>query len=48
MDEQSLYVCPGRIKGDYPILTPGSSLLAEKLVEKAHRENLHEGVAVSQ
>ena len=34
MDEQSLYVCHGIIKGYYPIFIPRSSLLSENLVEK--------------
>ena len=47
MDERSLYVCHGRIKGDYLIFILRSSLLAEKLVEKAHCETLHWGVALT-
>ena len=40
-------MCDVRIKGDYPIFIPRSSLIAEKLVEKAHCETLHGGVGLT-
>ena len=35
--EEELYQCFGRIQGEHPIFIPKQSLLAEKLVEEAHK-----------
>ena len=39
--------CPGRIEGDYPVYRPRNSLLAKKVVERAHLATLNGGVAMS-
>ena len=46
-NENGIYECHGRIIGDYPIFIPKSTLLAEKLVEKAHYHTLHVGVTLT-
>ena len=43
-NKQGLYECHGRIIGDYPIFVPRKTLLAEKMVERAHYQTLHGGV----
>ena len=45
-NEKGIYECHGRIIGDYPIFIPKSTLLAEKLVEKAQYQALHGGVTL--
>ena len=45
-NENGIYECHGRIIGDYPIFIPMSTLLTEKLVEKAHYQTLHGGVTL--
>ena len=39
-----IYVCHGRVVGDYPIYLPRSALFTEKLVMDAHLNTLHGGV----
>ena len=47
MDEWSLFVCQGWIKGDYALFIPRLSFLAKRLVEKAHCEIIQEGVGLT-
>ena len=47
MDEQCLYLCIGKIKVNNSRFLPRSSLLIEKLIEKAHCEILHGGVGLT-
>ena len=42
-NKHGLYECCGRIIGDYPIFVLKKTLLAEKMVEKAHYQTLHGG-----
>jgi len=44
LDERGIYVCKGRLVGEYPIYLPTESVLTEKLVIAAHRQTLHGGV----
>ena len=46
-NENGIYECHGRITGDYSIFIPKSTLLAEKLVERAHYQTLHGGVTLT-
>ena len=39
-----IYICKGRITGDYPISIPSNTLMSEKFVTYAHLKTLHEGV----
>ena len=43
-NKQGLYESCGRIIGNYPIFVPRKTLLAEKMIEKAHYQMLHGGV----
>ena len=43
-NDSGIYICQGRIIGDYPIYLPRSALFAEKLVMDAHLNTLHGGV----
>ena len=47
MDQEGIYECHGRIQGDYPVFIPNKSLRAEKLVEEAHLQIIHGGVALT-
>ena len=42
-----IYICKGRIQGDYPIYIPADSILAEKIVNDAHLRTLHGGVGLT-
>ena len=42
-----MYLCLGRIQGDYPVFIPKKSLLAEKLVEEAHLPTIHGRVTLA-
>ena len=39
-----IYICKGRITGDYPISIPSNTSMSEKLVAYAHLKTLHGGV----
>ena len=39
-NEQGIYVCHGRIQGEYPIYLPSQELFSEKVVANAHRNTL--------
>ena len=43
-NEKEIYVCHGRIQGEYPIYLPPTALFAERLVMEAHVHTLHGGV----
>ena len=43
-NKQGLCECHGKIIGDCPIFVPRITLLAEKMVERAHYQTLHGGV----
>ena len=40
----NIYVCMGRIEGDYPIYLPTNNVFSEKVVEHSHKKTLHGGV----
>ena len=42
--EQGVFICKGRIDGDYPAYLPPTSLLSEKIIMDAHLHTLHGGV----
>ncbi|XP_046851869.1 uncharacterized protein LOC124445205 [Xenia sp. Carnegie-2017] len=44
---EGILECRGRIVGQYPIYLPTDSLLAQRVVEKLHRETLHGGVGLT-
>ena len=46
-NEEGIYVCKGRIQGDYPIYLPSNHLLSLKIVERAHLCTLHGGVGLT-
>ena len=41
MNQEGVYECHGRIQGDYPVLIPNKSLLAEKSVEEGNLQTIH-------
>ena len=47
MNEQHIYICMGRIQGEYPIYLPRNHILSNKVVEDAHMATLHGGVGLS-
>ena len=46
-NETNLLECRGRIQGEYPIYVPDSHILAQKIVEEAHRLTLHGGIGMT-
>lgn len=46
-DHRGVYVCVGRIEGEFPIYLPSKSILTEKLVQDAHIRTLHGGAGFS-
>ena len=44
LNTDGVWVCCGRIQGEYPLYSPDSSLLTTKLVQRAHVCTLHGGV----
>ena len=40
-NEQGVFICKGRIDGDYPAYLPPTSLLSEKIIMDAHLHTLH-------
>ena len=36
-----IYICKGRITGDYPIYIPSNTMMSQKLVAHAHLKTLH-------
>ena len=46
-NEEGIYVCKGRIQGDYPIYLPSNHLLSLKIVERAHFCTLHGRVGLT-
>ena len=47
MNQEGIYKCHGRIQGDYPVFIRNKSLLAEKIVEKAHLQIIHGRVTLT-
>ena len=47
MNQEGIYECHGHIQGDYPVLIPNKSSLAEKLVEEAQLQTIHGGVTLT-
>ena len=46
-NENGIYECNVRIIGEYPIFIPKTTLLAEKLIERAHYQTLHGGITLT-
>lgn len=46
-NDDGLLECRGRLQGDYPIYIPDSTILAEKIVQRAHNTTLHGGVGLT-
>ena len=44
---ENIYVCKGRIQGDYPVYLPSNHLLSKMIVEQAHIQTLHGGVTLT-
>lgn len=42
--QHGIYVCIGRVEGDYPIYLPMNDVFSQKLVEHSHKKTLHGGV----
>ena len=47
MDNRGIYVCYGRLQGDYPVYLPTKSAFTEALVRNAHLTTLHGGVGLT-
>ena len=47
LDQEGIYECYGRIQGYYLVFIPNKSVLAEKLVERAHLQAIHGGVTLT-
>ena len=45
-NEDGINICKGRIQGEYPIYLPFNHKMTEKIIEHAHKETLHGGVAL--
>ncbi|XP_028405809.1 uncharacterized protein LOC114528390 [Dendronephthya gigantea] len=43
---EGIYVCQGRIQGEYPVYLPAKHVLSELVVKQAHMKTLHGGVAL--
>ena len=46
-NDNDILICKGRIQGDYPIYLPFRNNISAKLVEQAHLQTLHGGVALT-
>ena len=46
-NENGVYVCHGRIQGEYPVYLPPSALFSERLVMNAHLSTLDGGVGLT-
>ena len=46
LNADGIWVCCGRIQGEYPLYLPDSSLFTTKLVQRAHVCTLHGGVGL--
>ena len=42
-----IYQCMGRIQGQYSLYILWRSILAERIVHKAHKRTMHEGVILT-
>ena len=45
-NDEGLYVCKGRIQGEYPVYLPAKHVLSEMVVKRAHLRTLHGGVGL--
>ena len=45
-NDEGIYVCKGRIQGDYPVYLPAKHVLSEVVVKQAHAMTLHGGVGL--
>ena len=46
-DEKGIYLCMGRIEGDYPIYLPSEDLFTQRMIEYSHKRTLHGGVGLT-
>ena len=46
-NKEGIYICKGRIVGDYPIYLPKNAIFTNKFVMAAHRATLHGGVGLT-
>ena len=46
-NEVGLYVCKGRIQGDFPIYLPSTSILSQKIIQECHKPTIHGGVTTT-
>ena len=45
-NDEGVYVCQGRIQGDYPVYLPSKHVLFEMVLKQAHMKTLHGGVSL--
>ncbi len=45
-NSEGIYVCKGRIQGEYPVYLPAKHVLSEMVVKQAHAKTLHRGVGL--
>ena len=45
-NDEGIYVCKGRIQGEYPVYLPEKHVLSEIVVKQAHAKTLHGGVGL--
>jgi hypothetical protein len=45
-NDEGIYVCKGRIQGEYPVYLPAKHVLSEVVVKQAHAKTLHGGVGL--
>jgi hypothetical protein len=45
-NDEGIYVCKGRIQGEYPVYLPAKHVLSEMVVKQAHTKTLHGGVGL--
>ena len=46
-NDKGIYVCAGRLQGDYPVFLPTDAAYTERLVMNAHLNTLHGGVGLT-
>ena len=46
-NDKGIFICKGRIEGDYPVYLRERSLLTDKIVEHCHLQTLHGGVSIT-
>ena len=45
-NDEGLYVCKGKIQGEYPVYIPAKHVLSEMVVKQAHLRTVHGGVGL--